>query len=266
MKLKEIMSSPVHTVSSDRSVRYASEIMDQLEIGSLVVKDHDAIVGIITSRDIRKAHPNRIVADAMTPHPVSVSSDSFAWEALELMMRLRIERVIVHDQAGAVGLITRDSIQIHMSELKDPLTELYRPGYIQSIGTEMLCKKEPFHLIFIDMDNFGEINKKYGHPVGDDIIQGFAGHLRSLASSQDYLCRYAGDEFVVISVRTENQIAELVEALNEPLTIADIPVSAAIGVISESNEPGFFSLSFREMISRASLASTYSKKHYAVMS
>lgn len=264
MKVGELMSSPIRTVSSDKSVRHASELMAKLEIGSLVVQDHGSIVGIVTSRDVRQTHPNRIVADAMTRNPVSVPADSFVWDALGTMERLRIERLLVTDKDRVCGLITRDTIRIQLSELQDPLTGLFRPAYVQSIGTELLRRREWFHLLFIDLNNFGEINKRYGHPVGDDMIKGFADLLLSIGTADDYLCRYAGDEFVIVTLRSEASLQQLLDVLREPLVIEDIPVSTAVGVVSGSREPGFFSLSFRDLVGKASLLST-SLKHKGLL-
>ncbi|TMV52859.1 CBS domain-containing protein [Paenibacillus mesophilus] len=256
MKVGELMSSPVQSVSSDKSVRHASELMARLEIGSLVVQDHGSLVGILTSRDVRQSHPNRIVADAMTRKPVSVPVDSFVWDALGTMERLRIERLLVTDNDRVCGIITRDTIRIHLSELQDPLTGLFRPAYVQAIGEELLRRRERFHLLFIDLNDFGEINKRYGHPVGDDLIKGFADKLLTLATADDYLCRYAGDEFVIVTVRPEASFQQLVDVLREPQIIEDIPVSMTVGTVSGQYEPGFFSYSFRDLISKASLLST----------
>ncbi|GAA3408088.1 GGDEF domain-containing protein [Paenibacillus hodogayensis] len=261
MKVGELMTSPIRTVSSDKSVRHASELMAKLEIGSLVVQDHGTIIGIVTSRDVRQTHPNRIVADAMTPNPMSVHQDHFIWDALGTMERLRIERLLVSDGNRVCGIITRDTIRIQLSELQDPLTGLFRPGYVQAVGKEMLRKHEWFHLLFVDLNNFGEINKRYGHPVGDDMIKGYADRLLSLATADDYLCRYAGDEFVILTVRPEGELQQLLEALREPLVIEHIPVSTTVGFVSGLREPDFFSFSFRDLISKASLLSTSLKRN-----
>lgn len=261
MKVGAMMSSPLRTVSSDKSVRHAAELMAKLEIGSLIVQDHGSIVGILTSRNVRETHPNRIVADAMTRNPVAVPADSFAWEALGTMERLRVKRLLVTDGDNrACGIITRDTIRIQLSELQDPLTGLFRPAYVEAIGAEMLRKREWFHLLFIDLNNFGEINKRYGHPVGDDLIKGYADMLLSIGTADDYLCRYAGDEFVIVTVRPEASLQQLLDVLREPLVIDDIPVSTSVGVVSGFREPGFFSLPFRDLVSKASLLSTSLKQ------
>jgi diguanylate cyclase (GGDEF)-like protein len=259
MKIADLMSTPVHSVSSDRSVKYVSNLMNELNTGSMIVVDNGIIVGITTSRDVRSSHPNRIIADAMTSEPYSISSDAFAWEALKVMEQHRIKRLLVKDDNNVLGIVTRETLKINLKELIDPLTGFYRAPYIQTIGENLLAERISFQLFFIDLNNFGEINKLYGHPVGDDIIQGYADRLRSLTTDGDFLCRYAGDEFVIITLRGES-IYTLLESLNQEVTIKDIQVSASVGSIDEKKESDFFSIKFRDLISKASLMSTSLKR------
>jgi GGDEF domain-containing protein len=96
------------------------------------------------------------------------------------------------------------------------------------------------------------------------MIKGFADLLLSIGTADDYLCRYAGDEFVIVTLRSEASLQQLLDVLREPLVIEDIPVTTAVGVVSGSREPGFFSLSFRDLVSKASLLST-SLKHKGLL-
>jgi diguanylate cyclase (GGDEF)-like protein len=260
MKVEEIMSSPIYTVSSERSINYVSNLMNELKIGSLVVMDHGKTMGIITSRDVRATHPNRIAADAMTPNPVSISYDCFIWDALKIMIHYQIERLPVTKDEHVVGLVTRDALKIKLSEWLDPLTGLYRAPYIHIIGEDLLKKQVCFQLLFLDLNNFGMINKLFGHPVGDDVILGYAEKLKSLSEEGDFLCRYAGDEFVMITFRGNHSTSLLAELLSQPILINDIEVSASVGLINDSCDSEFFSQSFRDMVSRSSLMSTSVKQ------
>ncbi|WP_372632334.1 GGDEF domain-containing protein [Cohnella sp.] len=264
MKVSEFMSSPVHTVSSDRSVQYVSDRMNELKVGSLAVSDYGTTIGIVTSRDLRSSHPNRIVADAMTPNPISVSTEQFAWDALATMERHCIERLLVTRENQVVGIVTRETLQIKLNRIVDPLTGLYRAPYIQQIGEHFLNRGTSFQLLFIDLNNFGEINKMYGHPVGDDILIEYSNRLRAITTGQDYVCRYAGDEFVVITCREDNEAKRLIEALSEPVVIQTAKISAAVGVASDYAVPDFYARTFRELISRASLLSTSLKQNSLV--
>ncbi len=260
MKVSEIMTCSVYTVSSDKSVSHASELMNEWEVGSLIVMDHGIVEGIITSRDVRSSHPNRIVADAMTPNPVGISAEIFIWDALKVMDQYRVERLLIMEEDKLAGLVTREAIRMKLSEFMDPLTGLYRAPYIQSIGEAFLRKEQPFHLFFIDLNGFGEINKRYGHPFGDDVICEFSSRMASLViEERDFLCRYAGDEFVMITLADEVEIDRYIQLFSRSVVISNVAVSAAIGYVNGLEEPGFFSLPFREILSKASLMSTSAK-------
>jgi len=58
-------------------------------------------------------------------------------------------------------------------------------------GDQYLC------LMLIDIDNFKEINDKYGHAGGDEVLIQMAAILNSVTRSTDLAARYAGDEFVI---------------------------------------------------------------------
>lgn len=65
-------------------------------------------------------------------------------------------------------------------------------------------------IIFLDLDDFGAIDKELGHVMGDRILQHAAQVLRSVMEDGiDYLCRYAGDEFAVVTLRPFEEAKKL---------------------------------------------------------
>lgn len=260
MNVSEIMISSVHVVSSEKSVFHASELMNEWEVGSLIVMDYGTIVGILTSRDVRAAHPNRIVADAMTKETIHIPAETFIWDAMKIMDRNRTPRLLVMEENKLIGLVTREDIQMRLSKYIDPMTGLYRAPYIQTVGETFLKKGQPFHLLFLDLNDFGEINKRYGHPFGDDVIREFSNRMISLIQEErDFLCRYAGDEFVMITLADEWEIDDYIRSISQPIMIDNIRVSAALGYVNGLQEPEFLSLPFREIMKKASLLSTSAK-------
>lgn len=260
MKVGEVMTRSIHSVSSGRSVLRASELMERHRIGSLLVIDSGELVGIITSRDVRSTHPNRIVADAMTSDPIGVPADTFLWDALRVMEKHGIERLIVHaDGAVPPGIVTRETLVSRLAEWMDSMTGLYKAPYIESIARDLLDRGEPFHFLFIDLNDFGRINKQYGHPVGDDLIRGFAAKLKSVFDESDFLCRYAGDEFAVLTRRADSFVREAIGTLSAGFSAGPADITASVGWLDVGREPQPAHLSFRELIRRASLMSTEAK-------
>ncbi len=83
--------------------------------------------------------------------------------------------------------------------LKDSLTGLYnRQGWDQELVNachNASVTRLPFSLAVLDVDNFKQVNDKYGHQVGDLILTKVAKEFRESFRSEDYVARYGGDEF-----------------------------------------------------------------------
>ena len=60
------------------------------------------------------------------------------------------------------------------------------------------AKKGIIGILFIDIDNFKQINDTYGHNVGDKVLKIFTEKLKSNIKKTDFLSRYAGDEFILL--------------------------------------------------------------------
>ncbi|MDX2439004.1 MAG: histidine kinase N-terminal 7TM domain-containing protein, partial [Desulfobacterales bacterium] len=85
----------------------------------------------------------------------------------------------------------------------DPLTELAnRRSFFELAGREFSRAKRGqlnFSLILIDLDNFKAINDTKGHSYGDQVLKETARCLKTYSRSGDLLCRYGGDEFIVLA-------------------------------------------------------------------
>ncbi|HZG81982.1 MAG TPA: GGDEF domain-containing protein [Brevibacillus sp.] len=264
MKVSDMMVTVLHTITSDKSVAHAAERMSEHRVNSLLVMDHGEVIGMLTPRDICASHPNRIVADAMSPGPICISSDLTVWDAGRMMEEHGVEQALIMAEDKLEGWLTRETIKIKLAEYRDPLTGLFRAPYIQTIGERLLYEKKPFHLLFIDLNNFGQINKRYGHPFGDDVIREYSSLLAAMMDERyDHVSRYAGDEFVVISTADDDQIQSYIDQMETPIGIRHMQVSAAVGHVNGYSDANFFTYSFRELIEKASLLSTSTKQRIA---
>jgi diguanylate cyclase (GGDEF)-like protein len=101
--------------------------------------------------------------------------------------------------------------------------------------------KTPAAVLFIDLDNFKDINDTLGHAVGDELLQAVAARLDGVIRDADTLGRLSGDEFVVISEGVSlaagpELVAErLLGALGQPFKVGAgkrtrVTVSASIGI------------------------------------
>jgi len=86
--------------------------------------------------------------------------------------------------------------------LRDGMTQLFNPTYLQSITEQRLAEAErsgqPLSVIFLDIDNFKSYNSRYGHLTANIVIQGLAKLLLKSIRSFDIACRWGGEEFVIV--------------------------------------------------------------------
>lgn len=81
---------------------------------------------------------------------------------------------------------------------KDVLTNLYTRSNLESRLRFKIKAKEPFTVIMADLNGFKEINDTYGHMEGDRVLQKVAEILRLNTNVEDMVCRYGGDEFLIL--------------------------------------------------------------------
>ncbi len=85
---------------------------------------------------------------------------------------------------------------------RDGLTGLYNARFFhEALEREMGRVKRssrPFSLLILDGDRFKRINDRYGHPVGDQVLQHISHVARSVLRGYDVLARYGGEEFIAM--------------------------------------------------------------------
>ena len=80
----------------------------------------------------------------------------------------------------------------------DPLTRLDNRYAFEKHLEERIELKKPFCLIMIDLNGFKMVNDRLGHIAGDDLLKQFADGLKSQFGPDEIICRWGGDEFVLI--------------------------------------------------------------------
>jgi diguanylate cyclase (GGDEF)-like protein len=104
-------------------------------------------------------------------------------------------------------------------------------------GSDLRTRHEG--LLFIDIDDFKDVNDSLGHEGGDALLVQLAGRLRASVRSQDLVARLGGDEFAVVVLDNDDgspatgRVAERIyEALSEPFLIGErsLQVSLSMGV------------------------------------
>lgn len=265
--LSEIMNKELITIDAYEGLCKADRIMDERRLDSLPVIKEGKLIGILTSRDMRKAHPNRIVADAITKNIITAKPETSLWEAKALIEKHLLNELVVVENEKLLGVVTDTRLYEELGKHIDLLTGLYRRDYVYYHGVELFDKGVEISMIFIDMDKFGRIDKDYGHMLGDSILKEIGNILKSNMPSDLYMCRFGGDEFIVLTpyklekckILAEN----LIKAISSHGFSNGITITASMGIAGGRRNDARMTNS-RQMISDiinlASLASTKAKK------
>jgi diguanylate cyclase (GGDEF)-like protein len=95
----------------------------------------------------------------------------------------------------------------------DPLTGIYnRNGLLEFIKKELGRVRRADSkagILVMDLDNFKKVNDRYGHLAGDQVLKSFAAILKTTVRESDIICRFGGDEFVVL-IKGDREVLDLV--------------------------------------------------------
>jgi len=144
---------------------------------------------------------------------------------------------------------------LRYQSIRDPLTNLFNRRFLEESLTREMSKSartlEQVSVIQVDIDNFKEINDKYGHSVGDVTLVAIAEVILSLFRDSDVPCRSGGEEFTMLlpncswenaharSEELQRRVAEI-QVSTSPQTPMLKPPTLSIG-IAASPEHGFTS-------------------------
>ena len=127
--------------------------------------------------------------------------------------------------------------------LVDPLTGVWnRRGFMSAnerVQGETANSAVPAAVLFIDLDNFKSINDRFGHALGDRVIQALATTIKSVIRSTDFVGRFGGEEFAAVLYGVSHEsavgIAERIRvAFAERASIVDganVAATVSIGLV-----------------------------------
>ena len=120
--------------------------------------------------------------------------------------RLNIEAANVRLRGQNEELQRMNEVLEQLS-ITDGLTKLYNHRFFQENLTREIARvtrtKEPLTLILIDIDNFKQLNDRYGHAPGDRVLCDVARIMSGLVRETDVLARYGGEEFAILPSRAD---------------------------------------------------------------
>jgi diguanylate cyclase (GGDEF)-like protein/PAS domain S-box-containing protein len=151
--------------------------------------------------------------------------------------------------AAAIERKQAESRLRHMAR-HDPLTDLANRGLLMDRLEAALAQARRSHaglaLLYLDLDDFKQVNDRHGHAAGDALLREAARRLTGCVRESDTVARIGGDEFVVLlgGVQTPDdaqRVAEKIrDALNQPIEVEGrlLSASPSIGIARHPEDGG----------------------------
>ena len=117
-------------------------------------------------------------------------------ESLSLMVNMFAKQVGL----SIANLRLREALR--NQSIRDPLTGVFNRRYLEETLEREIRRatrsEQPVGLLMLDLDHFKKFNDTYGHEAGDDVLRETATFLAACVRAEDVVCRYGGEEFVII--------------------------------------------------------------------
>ncbi|HHU37494.1 MAG TPA: GGDEF domain-containing protein, partial [Treponema sp.] len=136
-------------------------------------------------------------------------------------------------------LLIKEREKLKFLSLTDMLTGLNNRNAILHIMEHELDRakryKRALSIMMIDIDNFKQVNDRYGHAEGDEVLRNLAKLMRSALRTSDYASRWGGEEFLVLLTDTSFEAATIASEkfcaeVSSSYLSNFIPVTVSIGV------------------------------------
>ena len=192
-------------------------------------------------------------------------------------------------KSNVTNLQLKERILLQQKELEDKNKELQHIATYDSL-TELVnrrCFEEQVSnvmlsierhggeacLLLIDVDDFKTINDKYGHPIGDKVLQRLASIMKSQLRRIDIVSRIGGDEFAIILVNTDIKAAKLVgeklkNSIEKDTLIIDeqeINMTVCIGITSIDNKTDSYEEAYKYADKALYMAKTMGKNQVGIL-
>lgn len=236
-------------------------MIDTMQIGLIVIDDRNRVVDINPAAQTLLRSQNLKVGDLILKAGESVANhlvNNIPQAEIEIdtgadtirYYDLSTTRLKDHTgvEIGKMGIL-RDITENHTLRRKlqemanhDPLTGIPNRRLffdrIDCVLAEARRNKKKFALLSLDLDHFKEVNDKFGHAVGDQVLFEMAQRLISSLREMDIVARFGGDEFMILvrDIHTHNDVKvvlrKILDIIQLPLEIQEVQwqLSASIGV------------------------------------
>ena len=188
---------------------------------------------------------------------VDPGPDAAVWRQQYIDLVSVVRRALKH---GQMATAHRDAAE------RDELTGVLNRRGIHKHGSRMLeqclARDEVVTAMFIDLDHFKQVNDQHGHDAGDEVLRTSAQLIMEEVRPTDLVCRWGGDEFLVVLRCVAGPCAEIVakrvRAAFTPL-MAEYQIGLSMGIV-DTNYRGLEELNLDTLVREADVCLYRSKK------
>lgn len=161
---------------------------------------------------------------------VSMTVQAVRLRIIERSIRLTLlEERRREDLEHALAQVELASAEAVERAIRDPLTGAYNRRYLEELDFSLTKPGSLWGVLLIDLDDFKDVNDRFGHDEGDRVLQGVAHFISRHGRAEDQLVRFGGDEFLVlIDVKSEEEV-ELVAQRIRDCAKREAPISLSVG-------------------------------------
>jgi diguanylate cyclase (GGDEF)-like protein len=181
-------------------------------------------------------------------HPVSPNARGLLALGLGLLvttLMFVLYRTLSGSREKAWGLVGEKSDELKYSALHDPLTDLPNRSLVLDRAEQILARARrldvPATALFMDIDGFKQINDRYGHRAGDEVLRQVGARLKTVLRENDTVGRLGGDEFVMLvdsvglDAAPELVAERILDVLRQAMTLPQpehppISITASVGI------------------------------------
>jgi diguanylate cyclase (GGDEF)-like protein/PAS domain S-box-containing protein len=288
---EEVKRLSQHNLRLGHQMLFLASVLESTS-DAMIVADNDGRITIfnsgacelfqVTAADAKDDNLFRLLADnapdgklvaEMLMRNQSIANlrtEVVGFEGRRVPVLLTLNFIKESGEKPSIVAVLKDNSEVESLTRTDPLTGIAnRREFDRKVADEHCRMKRghssPLSLLFLDVDHFGDFNKKYGHQVGDEVLRKVGAVLRKTVRNIDTPARYGGEEFVVILPGTDEKgawlLAERVRRVLAAVSvhvegIGDLRVTASVGVSTHRQEDG----GVTEIISEANQAMLVAKR------
>jgi diguanylate cyclase (GGDEF)-like protein/PAS domain S-box-containing protein len=180
---------------------------------------------------------HKLRRDAGVIHLMARSGERRVWQYRSVYYPDADPMPYILGSAQDVTLRHQYESRLREQNVRDALTQCYNRRYLELFAART-AREQRWACVVVDIDHFKQINDRYGHDRGDEVLREVAALLQRNSRTGDAVVRLGGDEFVVLLAQASEQSARDVTARLTAASATAVPASFSLGwAVREGDEP-----------------------------